>query len=315
MIQIQHKQCLTCRNSLRAVARLVPKEIRQCFPHIIMRHGNRSRIFVTSLRLFSTTCIRSRHPSSHLYFGISSAAEGAFDRAILSRSAAVKSGLYGGRLFVIVPIYVTSICSEQCVYCNYRAGNKGLSVEAQTIKRCRTGARGGVSSRAKGHRGLELVYASDPLMRVDAMCRHVELLRRVLDRRGGGLVAISAESLEEKEYRRLVNAGLSISVLWQETYDKARYSLLHPGKTRKTDFTYRLDAYERMLVAGIPHVGMGVLLGLAEWKRDWAMLMLHEEYLRRQCGRGVTILGTPRLKHAPGALLHESRSRPTGRNS
>ena len=32
----------------------------------------------------------------------------------------------------------------------------------------------------KGLRVLELVYASDPLMRVDTMCRHVELLRNVL---------------------------------------------------------------------------------------------------------------------------------------
>jgi hypothetical protein len=51
---------------------------------------------------------------------------GALDRAILGRSATLKLALYGGRVFAIVPIYVTSICSEQCLYCNYRAGNKGI---------------------------------------------------------------------------------------------------------------------------------------------------------------------------------------------
>ena len=50
---------------------------------------------------------------------------GALDRAILDRSAALKSALYGHRVFAIVPIYVTSICSEQCVYCNYRGGQQG----------------------------------------------------------------------------------------------------------------------------------------------------------------------------------------------
>ena len=66
-----------------------------------------------------------------------------------------------------------------------------------------------------------------------------------------------------------------------------------------------------MLAAGIEHVGVGVLSGLSDWKRDWAMLMLHEEYLQQHYGDGATILGTPRLKLAPGALLQESPFTPT----
>jgi hypothetical protein len=56
---------------------------------------------------------------------------------------------------------------------------------------------------------------------------------------------------------------------------------------------------------------MGVLSGLSDWRRDWAMLMQHEEYLRRECGRGAAILGIPRLKHAPGAKMQESEFIPT----
>lgn len=236
---------------------------------------------------------------------------GALDHAILGRSAAFKSALYGDRVFAIVPIYVTNICSEQCVYCNYRGGNKGIGVERRRLSDPELEQEALYLVEQKGLWTLELVYATDPRMRVDAMCRHVELLRRLLDSRGGGLVAISAEALDEDEYRRLVSAGLSISVLWQETYDKSRYAMLHPGKTKKANFEYRMDAYERMLLAGVPHVGIGVLSGLAEWRQDWAMLMLHEEYLQRQYGRGATVLGIPRLKRAPGALLQESPFTPT----
>jgi len=230
---------------------------------------------------------------------------GKLDQSIIARSEEVKSSLYGGRVFVIVPIYTTSICQEQCVYCNYRAGNKGIGVQRRRLTDDELEQEASYLVDEKGLRVLELVYASDPRMRVDTMCRHIELLRKVLERRGGGLVGISAEALEESEYRRLVDAGLCWSVLWQETYDKERYAALHPGKTKKANFEYRLDAYERMLAAGIEHVGIGVLSGLADWRRDWAMLMLHEEHLQKQCGRGATILGTPRLKLAPGALLKE----------
>jgi len=228
------------------------------------------------------------------------------DQAIIARSADVKTGLHRGRVFVIAPIYVTSICEEQCLYCNFRGGNKGVGVERRRLTDDELEREAIYLVEEKGLRVLELVYSTDPRMRVDAMCRHVELLRRVLERHGGGLVGLSAEPLEESDYRRLIEAGLCWSVLWQETYDKARYAALHPGRTKKANFEYRLDAYERMLAAGVEHVGIGVLSGLSDWKRDWAMLMLHERYLQQHCGRGATILGTPRLKLAPGALFKES---------
>jgi 2-iminoacetate synthase len=236
---------------------------------------------------------------------------GELDQAIIGRSAEVKSGLYGGRVFVIVPMYVTSICEEQCLYCNYRGGNKGIGVERRRLTDDELEREATYLVEEKGLRVLELVYSTDPRMRVDAMCRHVGLLRRVLERHGEGLVGLSAEALEESDYRRLINAGLCWSVLWQETYDKARYAALHPGRAKKSNFEYRLDACERMLAAGVEHVGIGVLSGLADWRRDWAMLMLHEQYLQRHCGRGATILGTPRLKLAPGALLKESPYTPS----
>jgi 2-iminoacetate synthase len=236
---------------------------------------------------------------------------GDLDRDILARSARLKSAFYERRLFVIVPIYVTSVCQEQCVYCNFRAGNKGISVERKRLTIEELEREALFLIHEKNMRVLELVYSADPQIRVDSMCRHVELLRRLLDQHGGGLVGLSAEAFDEPEYRRLVNAGLCWSVVWQETYDKARYASLHPGKTKKTHFEYRLDCYERMLAAGVPHVGVGVLSGLSDWRRDWAMLMVHEEYLRKRYGNGATILGTPRLKLAPGAIFQESPCTPT----
>lgn len=236
---------------------------------------------------------------------------GNLDQAIIARSAGIKAEFYGGRVFVIVPIYVTSICEEQCLYCNFRGGNKGIGVERRRLTDDELEREALYLIEQKGLRVLDLVYAADPRMRVDAMCRHVELVRRLLHQHGGGLVGMSAEALEESDYRRLVDAGLCWSVLWQETYDKARYAELHPGKTKKANFEYRLNAYERMLVAGVEHIGVGVLSGLSDWRRDWAMLMLHEEYLQQHYGGGATILGTPRLKLAPGALLQETPYAPT----
>lgn len=236
---------------------------------------------------------------------------GDLDRDILARSARLKNAFYDRRLFVIVPIYATSICQEQCAYCNFRAGNKGIGVERKRLSIEELEKEALYLINEKNMRVLELVYSSDPQMRIDTMCRHVELLQHLLDQHGGGLVGLSAEALEEADYRRLVNAGLCWSVVWQETYDQSRYASLHPGNTKKTHFEYRLDSYDRMLAAGVQHVGMGVLSGLSAWRRDWAMLMLHEEYLRKRYGNGASIIGTPRLKLAAGAIVQESPCTPT----
>jgi 2-iminoacetate synthase len=228
---------------------------------------------------------------------------GRLDSVIIDRARQTKSALFGDQAFAVVPMYVTSVCNENCLYCNYRSGNKGVEVERLRLTDDELAQEARHLIEQKGMHVLELVYASDPRVRADSMCRHVEIAQRMLDERGGGIVGISAEALDEDEYRALADAGVSFSVLWQETYDRDRYRELHPGATKKTSFEYRLDAFERMITAGIKNVGIGILSGLADWRMDWAMLMLHEDYLRRQYGQAANILGTPRLTPAPGSIL------------
>ncbi|MBC8525427.1 MAG: hypothetical protein ISS28_05290 [Candidatus Cloacimonetes bacterium] len=57
--------------------------------------------------------------------------------------------------------------------------------------------------------------------------------------------------MDKDEYHQLKLAGVDFVVLWQETYNKEIYNSLHSSKTKKSDFEYRLNAYERMLNAGI----------------------------------------------------------------
>ncbi len=231
---------------------------------------------------------------------------GGKDVDLLAKAESAKRALFAGRVFPIAPLYVTSVCSESCLYCNFRGGNKGVGVERRRLTDEEIDREARFLIEEKGLRVLELVYSTDPLMRPDSMCRHVEILKRRLKSAEGGLVGINAESLETAEYRMLHEAGLDFCVLWQETYDPERYRDLHPGRTKKARFEFRVDSYERMLAGGIEHIGMGVLSGLADWRRDWAALFAHEAYLKEEYGRGADILGLPRLKPAPGATLYHT---------
>ncbi len=238
-------------------------------------------------------------------------AGGELDRILLQRSEAAKAALFRNTVQAVVPIYVTSVCGEGCLYCNYRSGNKGVEVQRIRLSESDLLHEAEFLIGEKGLHCLELVYATDPLMPPGVVCRHVEAVRNLLERRGGGLVGLSYDAIEEREYRSLREAGLSFSVLWQETYDRERYRALHPGTGNKSRFEYRLDAFERMLSAGIPDVGIGVLTGLAPWRRDWAMLIRHERYLFEQRGDGAAILGIPRLKPATGAQVRSTPFLPT----
>lgn len=231
------------------------------------------------------------------------------DHRITTRAEARKQEMWRGEVRAIVPLYVTSICRERCLYCNYRAANTGLKIDRirLTDDQLRSEAEHLIR---RGYRTIELVYASDPRMQADVICRHVELVQGLLERAGGGMVGVNAEPFSEQQYRSLRDAGTTFSIVWMETYDRDRYRELHPGTTPKTNFEGRLDSYERALAAGI-EVGMGVLSGLSDWRRDWSMLMQHEAYLRDQYGRGASILGIPRLKPAVGAEVQSTPFIPT----
>jgi 2-iminoacetate synthase len=258
-------------------------------------------------QLWRQVCERPLPPLDDPGFG----SGGPLDAELAARARLRKDELYGGTVFPVSPLYVTSICKERCTYCNYRAGSTDPGLRRVRLSDAELEREVRFLVEDRGLRAVELVYASDPLVTVDDICRHVEITARVMARAGHVNVGLSAEPASVQDYRRLRDAGLSFSVVWMETYDPVRYRELHPGRQTKSDFFWRLESYERMIEAGLEGVGYGVLSGLADWRRDWSMLALHQQWLRRHCGRGPNILGIPRLRPAPGAPYHERQYLPS----
>jgi|GEM_PF-613100 len=236
---------------------------------------------------------------------------GDIDHVILNSSKNIKSYLYNQAVYAISPLYVTSFCNEHCLYCNYRAENKSTEVTRIRLTESQLQAEIEFLVHQKGFRVIELVYASDPRINIDSICHHIKLAHSVLSTVGGGVVGLNAEPFDVSGYQRLLQVGLDFAVVWQETYNKERYELLHPGKTTKASFEHRLDVFDRMLKAGLKYFGMGVLSGLSDWRADWNMLMQHEHYLFETYGEVPSILGLPRLKPAKGAEFRFSTTTPS----
>jgi hypothetical protein len=160
-----------------------------------------------------------------------------------------------------------------------------------------------------GHRQIELVLSDDPEFGPQTVARYVAATRRKLEGLGGGVVALCAPVYQQEDYVRLREAGLDWVVEWQETYHRPHFDRWHFPGSAKRNFDSRLDLWDHVIAAGITKIGMGVLLGLYDFRYDALAVIEHGNYLRRTYGIEPHALGIPRLKPARGVLASQKPNR------
>lgn len=112
-------------------------------------------------------------------------------------------------------------------------------------------------------------------------------------------ISLEVYPLALDEYRELYLAGADGVAIYQETYDRDIYRQLHLSG-RKTDYEYRYQAPERVADAGLRHLSLGVLLGLADWSKDVQALFQHLRKLEKEYPGIEYSLSFPRLRKVPG---------------
>jgi len=224
---------------------------------------------------------------------------------IHAAARAVRERVAGRHVEFIIPVYLTSFCQNDCLYCGYRKGNP-------LAERVRLGldefGRELDLILSWGHRQIELVLSDDPDLVPDGLLPYVELTRRKLAAMGGGLVALCAPVYARDEYQRLRDAGLDWVVEWQETYHQPHFDRWHFLDTPKRHYQDRLDLWDTTIAAGLPRFALGVLLGLYDWRFDVLAVVEHGNYLRRTYGLEPHAVGIPRLKPARGVLASQKPS-------
>jgi 2-iminoacetate synthase len=210
------------------------------------------------------------------------------------------------RVEFIIPVYLTSFCQNECLYCGYRQSNPLAERIRLSLEEFEKELDLILSW---GHRQIELVLSDDPEFGPVELARYVELTRLKLDALGGGVIALCSPVYEQKDYARLAAAGLDWIAEWQETYHRPHFERWHFPGSPKRQFEFRLDIWDRAIAAGITKVGLGALLGLYEWRYDALAVIAHGHYLRRTYGIELHTLGIPRLKSARGVLASQKPSR------
>ena len=228
--------------------------------------------------------------------------------AIINRGGAVKQEVSGNRIKLFVPVYISNVCVNECLYCAYRSTNKKMPRRTLSVDELRNEVR---KVTRMGYRVIELVTGESPELRDrNLLPDYISVTREILDeaRQGkdAGEIILMSWALSEDEFRDVRDAGLDAFYIWQETYDPDVYSRLHPENTPKSDFKWRTGVFDRAIKSGIKKVGLGVLFGLADWKYDLLSLVSHGKYLQEEYGVSPDAIGIPRFRLAAGAVMNEA---------
>lgn len=211
--------------------------------------------------------------------------------AMARRSALLTRQRFGRTMQIYAPLYLSSYCGNRCAYC-------GFSTDNVFPRRVLTLAEAEAEAMLLHGRGFNhlLLVAGEAPARLD-VAYLAELARRLRPRFAA--LSIEVQPLAREEYAQLFQAGITAVAVYQETYDRRVYEAVHLAGPKR-DFAARLEIPGRVAAAGMREVGIGALLGLADWRAEGLALGLHLAWLRKNYWRTACTVSFPRLRPAEG---------------
>ncbi|MDR2304726.1 MAG: [FeFe] hydrogenase H-cluster radical SAM maturase HydG [Treponema sp.] len=216
---------------------------------------------------------------------------------IFSIAWKIKQRIYGNRIVMFAPLYVSDHCVNRCAYCSYNCdhefGRRKLSQDEvrEEVKILEQMGHKRIALEAGEHDGeCPIDYILECMRTIYDMKFENGEIRRIN-------VNIAATTVEN--YRKLREVGIGTYILFQETYHEPTYDRVHISGPKK-DYGWHLTAFDRAHEAGIDDVGGGVLFGLADPYFEVLGLMIHNEHLEEKFNVGFHTISVPRLCPASG---------------
>ncbi|MEL1136633.1 [FeFe] hydrogenase H-cluster radical SAM maturase HydG [Desulfitobacterium sp. THU1] len=221
---------------------------------------------------------------------------------LLKVAGEIKRKIYGNRIVLFAPLYISDYCVNNCVYCGYRRDNsfprRRLSIaeiqeEVKLLEKM-------------GHKRIALEAGEDPLhCDIDYVLEAIDAIYNTENENGAiRRINVNIAATTVENYRKLKAKNIGTYILFQETYHRPTYEKVHP-QSIKGDYDYHTTAFDRAMEAGIEDVGGGVLFGLADYKYEVMGLLLHNDHLEEKYKVGFHTISVPRLKKAGGMDLTE----------
>ena len=219
---------------------------------------------------------------------------------VFTAALEIKEKIYGKRLVMFAPLYLSNYCVNSCVYCGYRCENKAIRRKL-TMEQI---AEEASALEEMGHKRLALEVGEDPDMNpLEYVLEAMKTIYATIKDNGAiRRVNVNIAATTVDEYKKLKEAGIGTYILFQETYHRETYAKMHPHGP-KSDYDWHTTAMDRAMEAGIDDVGIGVLYGLYDYRFEVVAQMLHALHLEEVFGVGPHTISVPRLRAAGGMTL------------
>ncbi len=219
-------------------------------------------------------------------------------------AAVIKKKVYDNRVVMFAPLYCSSYCINNCLYCGFRRDNHQLARKQLTQDEIRNETD--VLAGNIGHKRLIMVFGEHPSSDIDYILESMKTVYSVRTNQGKGMIRrvnINAAPMTVEDLKRLNVGGIGTFQVFQETYHQATYRLMHPENTIKGFYNWRLYAMHRAMEAGIDDVGIGALFGLYDWHFELMGLLSHAHELECRFGIGPHTVSFPRMEYAAEAPI------------
>lgn len=218
------------------------------------------------------------------------------EERIYSIARRLKERIYGNRIVMFAPLYLSNHCVNGCVYCPYHAKNRTIPRRKLTQEEIRHEV---IALQDMGHKRLALETGEHPkLSPIEYVLESIDTIYSIHHKNGAiRRVNVNIAATTVENYTRLKDAGIGTYILFEETYDKAAYERLHPTGP-KSDWAYHTEAMDRAMMGGIDDVGVGALFGLSNYRYDVVGILMHAEHLEARFGVGPHTISVPRIRPA-----------------
>ena len=221
---------------------------------------------------------------------------------IFALARKIKERIYGRRIVMFAPLYLSDHCVNRCSYCGYNCDNKmtrrklsqaELADEVQVLE-------------GLGHKRLALEVGEDPVnCPIEYVLECIQTIYSLKFENGDiRRVNVNIAGTTVENYRKLKDAGIGTYILFQETYHKPTYLAVHKGGPKR-NYEWHTEAHDRAMQGGIDDVGVGVLFGLYDWRYDTVGMLMHAEHLEAAQGVGPHTLSVPRIRAAEGVRAED----------
>ena len=218
---------------------------------------------------------------------------------LFSAAKQLKEKIYGKRIVLFAPLYLTNYCCNNCLYCAFRVENKEIIRKKLTADETVEEAKVIMS---QGHKRILLVAGED-LKRCN-LDYIQEIIDKIYEQKvfNGEIrrLNINIAPLDVEGFRRLAGMGIGTFQSFQETYDPEVYKQMHVSGP-KANYEWRLDTMNRAIEGGIQDYGIGALFGLCDYRFEVLATLMHADYLEKTFGVGPHTISIPRIEYAQGS--------------